>query len=185
MRKYLTFLTIGLAALAALSVPIQAAAKHKLPVISVDGMDWRYLRDADTLNLEVPNIRKFLARSQVADGVIGVWPTVTWPPHTSMLTGVPPFRHGTLANASGPLDITQSYWPASKIKVPTLTQCARAAGLTTGAVNWPVTVNAELNWNLPEAYAKRNDDTSDLAHAPRPSQHLCVVWRRREAGQAG
>ena len=28
MRKYLTFLTMGLAALCALSVPVQAAAKH-------------------------------------------------------------------------------------------------------------------------------------------------------------
>jgi predicted AlkP superfamily pyrophosphatase or phosphodiesterase len=163
MRKYLTIL----AALAALCLPVQGAAKHKLLVISVDGMDWRYLRDADTLGLKLPNIRKLLARSQVADGVIGVWPTVTWPSHTSMLTGVQPFRHGILANASGPLDNTQSYWSASKIKVPTLTQCARAAGLTTAGVNWPVTVNAELNWNLPEAYAKRNGDSSDLASVDR------------------
>jgi len=163
MRKVLTVL----AALAALCLPVQAAAKHKLLVISVDGMDWRYLRDADTLGLKLPNIRKLLARSQVADGVIGVWPTVTWPSHTSMLTGVPPFRHGILANAGGPLDITQSYWSASKIKVPSLLQCARAAGLTTAAVNWPVTVNAELNWNLPEAYAKRNGDSSDLASVDR------------------
>ena len=167
MRKYLTLLTMGLAALCALSVPVQAAAKHKLLVISVDGMDWRYLRDADSLGLKLPNIRGLLARSQVADGVTGVWPTVTWPSHTSMLTGVPPFRHGILANASGPLDITQSYWSASKIKVPTLTQCARASGLTTAAVNWPVTVNAELSWNLPEAYAKRNGDSSDLASVDR------------------
>jgi len=167
MQKVLTFLATGLAALAALCLPVQAAAKHKLLVISVDGMDWRYLRDADTLGLKLPNIRKLLARSQVADGVTGVWPTVTWPSHTTMLTGVPPFRHGILANASGPLDITQSYWSASKIKVPTLTQCVRASGLTTAAVNWPVTVNAELNWNLPEAYAKRNGDSSDLASVDR------------------
>jgi predicted AlkP superfamily pyrophosphatase or phosphodiesterase len=158
MRKYLAVF----AALAALCLPVQGAAKHKLLVISVDGMDWRYLRDADSLGLKLPNIRKLLARSQVADGVTGVWPTVTWPSHTSMLTGVEPFRHGILANASGRLDITQSYWSASKIKVPTLIQCARGAGLTTAAVNWPVTVNAELNWNLPEAYAKRNGDSSDL-----------------------
>ena len=167
MRKVLTFMTMGLSALAALCLPVQGAAKHKLLVISVDGMDWRYLRDADSLGLKLPNIRRLLARAQVADGVIGVWPTVTWPSHTSMLTGVQPFRHGILANASGPLDITQSYWSASKIKVPSLLQCARASGLTTAAVNWPVTVNAELNWNLPEAYVKRNGDSSDLASVDR------------------
>lgn len=163
MRKYLAVLAV----LAALCAPAQAAARHKLLVISVDGMDWRYLRDAGALGLRLPHIRKLLARAQVADGVIGVWPTVTWPSHTSMLTGVPPFRHGILANASGLLDITQSYWSASKIKVPGLLQCARAAGLTTAGVNWPVTVNADLTWNLPEAYAKRNGDSSDLASVDR------------------
>jgi predicted AlkP superfamily pyrophosphatase or phosphodiesterase len=158
MRKPLVIL----AALAALCLPAQSAARHKLLVISIDGMDWRYLRDADRLGLKLPHIRRLLAKSQVADGVVGVWPTVTWPSHTSMLTGVPPFRHGILANASGPLDIGQSYWSATKIKVPTLTQCAMAGGLTTAAVNWPVTVDANLTWNLPEVYAKRNGDSSDL-----------------------
>jgi predicted AlkP superfamily pyrophosphatase or phosphodiesterase len=164
MRKYLAILAM---AVAALCLPAEGAAKHKLLVISVDGMDWRYLRDAGTLGLKLPNIRRLLARSQAADGVIGVWPTVTWPSHTSMLTGVQPFRHGILANASGPLDISQSYWSAAKIKVPTLIQCARAAGLTTAGVNWPVTVNAALTWNLPEAYAKRNGDSSDLESVDR------------------
>jgi predicted AlkP superfamily pyrophosphatase or phosphodiesterase len=84
-----------------------------------------------------------------------------------MLTGVQPFRHGILANASGPLDISQSYWSATKIKVLTLTQCAAAAGLATAGVNWPVTVNANLTWNLPEAYAKRNGDSSDLESVDR------------------
>src|ERR1700749_20594 len=139
-----------LAMLAALCLQADAAARHKLLVISVDGLDWRYLRDADALGLKLPNIRKLLSRSQVADGVIGVWPTVTWPSHTAMLTGEPPFRHGILANAGAPLDITQSYWSATKIKVPTLTQCAMAVGLTTAGVNWPVTVQANLTWNLPE-----------------------------------
>src|SRR6185437_12508730 len=128
---------------------------------------WRYLRDADALGLKLPNIRGLLRRSQVADGVVGVWPTVTWPSHTSMLTGEPPFRHGILANAGGPLDITQSYWSATKIKMPTLTQCAMAAGLITAGVNWPVTVQANLTWNLPEVYARRNGDSSDLATVDR------------------
>ena len=163
MRKFLAILGM----LAGLCGPGEAAARDKLLVISVDGLDWRYLRDADALGLKLPNIRRLLNRSQVADGVVGVWPTVTWPSHTSMLTGAPPFRHGILANAGGPLDIKQSYWSATKIKVPTLTQCTKAAGLTTAGVNWPVTVDADLNWNLPEVYAKRNGDSSDLATVDR------------------
>ena len=85
------------------------AAPHKLLVISVDGLDWRYLRDRDALGLSIPNVRKLLARSQTADGVTGVWPTITWPSHTSMLTGVHPNEHGILANASGPPDPAVNY----------------------------------------------------------------------------
>ena len=48
MRKYLAVLAM----LAALCAPAQAAARHKLLVISVDGMDWRYLRDAGALGLK-------------------------------------------------------------------------------------------------------------------------------------
>ena len=124
MRKPLAVLGL----LAALCLPADAAARHKLLVISVDGLDWRYLRDGDALGLKMPNIRKLLSRSQVADGVTGVWPTITWPSHTTMLTGEPPYQHGILANAGGPPDITLSYWSATKIKVPTLTQCVDGGG---------------------------------------------------------
>lgn len=142
--------------------PAMAADGNKLLLLSIDGLDWRYLRDRDALGLQIPHLRRLLAQSQVADGVIGVWPTVTWASHTSLLTGTPPFQHGILGNASGPPDITQSYWSSSKIKVPTLTQCVVKAGRTTAGINWPVTVGAELNWNLPEIYSSRSGVSSDM-----------------------
>ncbi|HWM60552.1 MAG TPA: ectonucleotide pyrophosphatase/phosphodiesterase [Rhizomicrobium sp.] len=155
-------LAASLTALLLGSAAAQAGPAHRLMVLSVDGLDWRYLRDRDSLGLKIPNIRKLLARSQVADGVTGVWPTITWPSHTTMLTGVRPDQHGILANASGPPDPALSYWSATKIKVPTLTQCLAATGRTIGAVNWPVTVDAKINWNLPEVYTRRNGDSSDM-----------------------
>ncbi|MEO8301837.1 MAG: alkaline phosphatase family protein, partial [Rhizomicrobium sp.] len=147
-------------ALAAMTAALLAsggveAAPRKLIVLSVDGLDWRYIRDRDTMGLKIPNIRRLLAKSQAADGVTGVWPTITWPSHTTMLTGVRPDQHGILANAGGPPDPALSYWSATKIKVPTLTQCLAQAGRTIAAVNWPVTVDARINWNLPEVYARR------------------------------
>src|ERR1043165_2620370 len=135
------------------------AAPHRLLVISVDGLDWRYLRDRDAQGLKIPNIRKIMAKSQMADGVTGVWPTVTWPSHTSMLTGVRPDQHGILATAGGPPDPAVGDWSATKIKRPTLTQWLANAGRTVGAVNWPVTVEAKIDWNLPEVYARRHGDS--------------------------
>ncbi len=67
----------ALLAALALAMPAAQAAPRKLLVISVDGLDWRYIRDRDALGLKIPNIRRLLAKSQVADGVTGVWPTIT------------------------------------------------------------------------------------------------------------
>ena len=94
----------------------------------MDGLDWRYLRDRDRLGLKIPNIRKLLAKSQVADGVVGVWPTITWPSHTAIISGARPDQSGILSNARGTLDPALSYWSANKLKVPTLWQCAGEAG---------------------------------------------------------
>src|SRR5258706_14130432 len=96
-----------------------AGTSHRLVILSVDGLDWRYLRDRDALGLKIPNIRRLLAKSQVADGVTGVWPTITWPSHTTMLTGVRPDQHGILANAGGPPDPALSTWSATQIKATT------------------------------------------------------------------
>jgi predicted AlkP superfamily pyrophosphatase or phosphodiesterase len=39
-----------------------------------------------------------LREGKAADGVLGVFPTVTWPSHTTLITGVDPVRHGILGN---------------------------------------------------------------------------------------
>lgn len=152
---------IALALLASTGVT-PAFAAHKLVLLSIDGLDWRYIRDRDALGLKIPNIRKVLARSQYADGVVGVWPTITWPSHTTMITGVTPYSHGILGNAAGAPDPALSYWSFEKVKVPAIWQCLKAAGKTAGAINWPVTVKAPLAYDLPEVYAKRNGDSSDM-----------------------
>ena len=96
------------------TLPAQAVAKHKLMVLSVDGLDWRYIRDRAKLGLKIPNIVRLLGKSQWADGVVGVWPTVTWPSHTAIITGERPDQHGILNNARGTLDPALSYWSADQ-----------------------------------------------------------------------
>ena len=155
----------GCAAAAALLLSVgaaQAGPGHKLLVVSVDGLDWRYIRDRDALGLKIPNIRKLLVKSEYADGVVGVWPTITWPSHTAIITGARPDQSGILSNARGTLDPSLSYWSADKLKVQTLWQCAGAAGRTTAAVTWPVTMQAKITWNLPEVFIRRNGGSMDL-----------------------
>ncbi len=130
------------------------AARQPLVLVSVDGLDHRYLRDADKLGLRIPNIRRLMKEGAWADGVTGEVPTITWPAHTTILTGVPPAVHGIERN---------QMWDYSLIKVKTLWDALRQANLTSAAITWPVTVNAPITWNLPEAFDKRQGGSMDLA----------------------
>jgi len=134
------------------------AAKQPLVVVSVDGLDNRYLTNADQMGLKIPNLRRLMREGQVSKGVIGVVPTVTWPSHTTMITGVDPIKHGILANWRPP---GEKYLDYSQIKVPTLIGAAHAAGLTIATINWPVTVDAPVDWNIPEYFATRRGAAQD------------------------
>jgi predicted AlkP superfamily pyrophosphatase or phosphodiesterase len=134
------------------------AATQPLVVVSVDGLDNRYLTNADQMGLKIPNLRRLMREGQVSQGVIGVFPTVTWPSHTTMITGVDPVKHGILANWRPP---GEKYLDYSQIKVPTLIGAAHAAGLTIATINWPVTVDAPVDWNIPEYFSKRRGAAQD------------------------
>ena len=139
--------------------PAVDAARRPLLVISIDGLDHRYLRDRDKLGLKIPHLRRLIAEGAWADGVIGVMPTVTFPSHTTLVTGARPDQHGILSNNIGP---NRRYFEASHLKVPTLWDAARKAGLKSGAVHWPVTVDAAIDFNLPEYFERRQGGGMDF-----------------------
>ncbi|MEJ2085874.1 MAG: ectonucleotide pyrophosphatase/phosphodiesterase, partial [Acidobacteriota bacterium] len=84
----------------------------------------------------------------------GIFPSVTYPTHTTILTGVLPATHGIYYNA--PFEpggqTGRWYWQAEAISAPTLWQAARDAGLETASVFWPVSVGAPVDWNIPEIW---------------------------------
>jgi arylsulfatase A-like enzyme len=134
-------------------------AAQPLMVISVDGLDNRYLAEADQRGLKIPTLRKLMREGQYSQGVIGVVPTVTWPSHTTIITGVDPVVHGILANWRPPGD---RYLEYSQINSPNLIGVAHKAGRTIAAITWPVTVGAPVDWNLPEFFAARRGADMDL-----------------------
>ena len=141
-----------------------AEKRRKLLVISVDGMDHRYMRDADTLGLKTPNLRKLTREGAWAAGVVGVVPTVTWPSHSTMLTGVTPEVHGILNNDLPKEQGGGRYWFRKYLKAVPLYDAARQAGLKTAAVEWPVTVDAAIDFNIPEVFEKRGAGMDMEAH---------------------
>src|SRR5580698_7271600 len=134
-------------------------AAQPLVVISVDGLDNRYLGEADQRGLKIPTLRRLMREGQYSAGVIGVVPTITWPSHTTILTGVDPVVHGILGNWRPP---GNRYLEYAQIQSPSLIGAAHKAGLTIAAITWPVTVNAPVDWNLPEYFALRRGGDMDL-----------------------
>jgi predicted AlkP superfamily pyrophosphatase or phosphodiesterase len=140
-------------------------------MISVDGMKPEYVLEADAHGLKIPFLRSMLRDGTHAAGVTGVWPTVTYPSHTTLLTGVSPSEHGILDNAQFDPRRTFDgawYWYAAKIKARTLWQAAHDAGLSTASIGWPVSVGAAgVDTLIPEfwrtARSQADLDPTDLA----------------------
>ncbi len=146
---------------ALLTLPI-AAQTRKLLVVSIDGLDHRYLRDRDTLKLRIPHLRRLIAEGTLVDGLVGVVPTNTWPSHTTLITGVRSAEHGILDNNIRTATGSERYWYTHYLKAPTLWQAAKKAGKTTAAITWPVTVGEGIDYNLPEYFQGRAGGAMDL-----------------------
>ena len=150
------------------AIPLAARAEPVL-LISIDGLRPADVIEAEKRGLSIPNLRRFVREGAYASGVIGNLPTVTYPSHTTLLTGVAPASHGIVGNTTfDPKQINQGgwYWYASDIKVPTLWDAAAKAGLTTANVHWPVSVGANsVRWNLPQIWRTGHADDAKLLAA--------------------
>jgi predicted AlkP superfamily pyrophosphatase or phosphodiesterase len=146
----------------------QEQASPLLVIISVDGMRPDYITEADAHGAKVPNLRRFLKEGTYAEGVVGTVPTVTYPAHTTLVTGVSPAKHGIFANTTfDPLqqNLQGWYWYTEDIRVPTLWDAAAQAGRGTASIQWPVTVGAHINWNIPEFWRASTPDDAKLLRA--------------------
>src|SRR4051812_30444204 len=125
-------------------------------LMSVDGLAGFYLDDPAA---EIPTIRKLAAEGAKASSMRASDPTVTWPNHTTLVTGVSPAVHGVVGNnyfdrVTGE-KVTLIWDPVfdkdAIVKVPTIYDIAKAAGLKTAGIRWPCTRNAHaIDWNSPD-----------------------------------
>jgi len=160
--------SLALATLAPAPHQAKAVETPMLVLVSIDGLRPDCVLDADKYGLRIPNLRRLVLEGSFATGVKGVIPTVTYPSHTTIVTGVWPSKHGIYANHPfDPFGKNQGgwYWYGEDIRVPTLWDAARDAGLTTANVNWPVTVGARITYNLPQIWRAGTDDDRKLVRA--------------------
>lgn len=145
--------------------------RRQVILISIDGLTTMDYLHPDG-GLKVPNLEALKASGCAADGMTGIFPTVTYPSHTAMITGEPPAVHGIYTNTPlDPFGYQNGGWFyfAEQISSPTLWQVLRQAGLKTAAISWPVTIGAEVDYLLPEYRPVRTrEDVALLAALSTP-----------------
>lgn len=151
------FKTLAIIALTSLHALAQRP-KHVV-IISIDGFRPEFYKDPAWGAF---NLQQIAAKGIYADAVRGVLPTVTYPSHTTIITGKFPAKHGIYYN--DPFETTEQagelrYTDARRIKTETLWDAAHKKGLTTASVLWPVSVNAPIDYNMPDA--ARNTKLAD------------------------
>lgn len=137
-------------------------------LLSIDGLKPDYVLSADAHGLKIPNLRRLVEEGTYATGVTGVYPTVTYPSHATMVTGVSPARHGIFANE--PFDpmgknLDGWYWYVEDLRSETLWEAAREGGLVTASVDWPVSVGAPVDYDIAQYWRAGNAEDRKLIRA--------------------
>jgi predicted AlkP superfamily pyrophosphatase or phosphodiesterase len=88
---------LSCAVVAVCGVPLLAQAGGMLPehviVLSIDGLMPETYVDGDT-GFPAPNVRELAAKGCASLGIAPIFPSLTYPNHTTIVTGVSPIRHG-------------------------------------------------------------------------------------------
>ncbi|HEX4486720.1 MAG TPA: ectonucleotide pyrophosphatase/phosphodiesterase [Terriglobales bacterium] len=129
--------------------------KRTVVVISLDGFPAYALDDP---RLPIPTLRKLAREGLVAASMRPVNPTVTWPNHTAIVTGVDASEHkvlynGLLTKSDKTIQPSIEPWCNKDVLVhsPTIYDIAYQAGLTTAQVDWVAIYGAKtITWKFPE-----------------------------------
>jgi hypothetical protein len=160
--------------------PRRPRAAHVI-VVSVDGLKPEYYLEE---RWPTPAMRQILMRGAHAVAVRSIFPSLTYPAHTTMATGALPARHGVWSNRA--IEATEDPpWlkDANLIRVPALWDAVRAAGGTTAALNWPMTAGAAIDWNLPDVWPGGDSEViAAMAEASTPAD-LLVELEREATGR--
>ena len=137
------------------SISAEIHKDRTVVLISLDGFPAYALDDP---RLPIPTIRRLAREGAIANSMQPVNPTVTWPNHTALVTGVDASEHhvlfnGLLVRPSNGKEPSVEPWRDKDVLVhsPTIYDIAYKAGLTTAQVDWVAIYGAKtITWKFPE-----------------------------------
>lgn len=164
-----TLLTGGTVVHAATPVPPAndgTAAAHG-PIVVLITLDGFPARALDDPRLPMPTLRKLQAEGAYAQGMQPINPSVTWPNHTTLITGVTAAEHHVMANglitvpADGSELQVKPWTPKEQlVHARTLYDAVAEQGMSTGQVDWVAIYGAK---NVRWAFAEQPGTDSPIA----------------------
>lgn len=155
-------------------VKAQTASAKYVVLVTIDGFRPEFYLDS---TYAMPTVRELMKNGVAAQGLNPVFPSVTYPDHTTMITGVTPAKHGIYYNTPFEAEGATGkwYWNYKLIKAPTLWDAMHKAGKKTACVRWPVTFNAPIDYRIPEYWNYKNmaDAREYTANATQPAS----LWK--------
>lgn len=167
MKKFSAFgllaLLLGTTCSAAYAQEEKKTAPYVV-VISLDGFPARVLQNP---KLPMPTLRKLMAQGSYAKTMQPINPTVTWPNHTTLITGVDAGKHHVMANGlitfpagGGEPEIEPWVDKEKLVHAHTLYEAATEKGLTTAQVDWVAIYGAHgVTWD----FGERPDPSSAIS----------------------
>jgi len=155
-------------ALLVTTVSTLAANDHTVVLVSIDGLAATYFDDPKT---PIPTLRQLAKDGAFAKGMITAFPSVTWPSHVSMITGVWPAKHGIIGNSVIDRKTAEQivyigdpvFTKDECVKVPTIYDAVHAAGGKSAAIIWPAINGAKaLTWAIPDTNLQKLHDRFTL-----------------------
>ncbi len=155
LRSLTVALALALAFGLAPALAADLATNRHVILITIDGLSASALSDPKA---PLPTLRKLAADGAVAEGLRVSNPSVTWPNHTTLVTGVHADKHSMLFNATvirpgpgQPIELDYERDKNDLVAVPTLYDELHHAGYRTAGINWPGTRRAlTLDDNFPD-----------------------------------
>jgi predicted AlkP superfamily pyrophosphatase or phosphodiesterase len=153
---------------------------EQVVLVSVDGLLPSFYLDE---RWSAPAIQQLYREGAHAEAVRSVFPALSYPGHTTLVTGALPARHGIMHNREiAPVASPEWLKDASRIRVPALWDAVRARGGTSAAILWPLTVGAAIDWCIPDIWPGEQDDLVDAIRANAHPDDLLEELEREATG---
>jgi predicted AlkP superfamily pyrophosphatase or phosphodiesterase len=142
-RSSIFWALIVLAFAAAGSIRAADEPERHVVLITIDGFAAAMFAEAKS---PIPRIRRLATEGAAAAGMRVSSPSVTWPNHTTLVTGVHPEKHSVLYNGilarlgpDQPVSVDPKRDKTELVAVPTIFDLLHSAGFRTAGINWPCT----------------------------------------------